>query len=211
MKNSLNDDAAPRRSGFTLIELLAVMLLILTILGMGVPAMFAAERKSNMNDAMNSLVRLHRSAVAIQRELASRGESLIVVIEIMNPTSYPVAPVAQISLSGVSTAYQSDLEKVNFLEKWLSLPLSASSTFPKISISGEEFIDKVSVSNVTLWAPATNVSSWAYAPSTGFINSNCFSTVSKPIQLTFKAIPSGSTWRAIRTLDLYYQGYTDIP
>lgn len=198
-----------RQSGFTLIELLAVMLLILTVLGMGVPAMFAAERKSYVNEAMNKLIGVHRSAFAIQRELASRGESLIVIVEIINPTA---SPVAQISLSGSSAAYSSDLERTQFLEAWLGLPISGSfSNYPRISINSDEFISQVIISNVQTFVPATNANSWSYAPLTGFINSGSFVDVSKPIQLAFKALPSGSNWKINRTLNLYYQGYSDIP
>ena len=200
---------APRRAGFTLIELLAVMLLILTVLGMGVPAMFAAERKSYVNEAMNKLVGVHRSAFAIQRELASRGESLIVVVEIVNPTA---SPVAQISLSGSSAAYSSNLEKTNFLEVWLGLPKSGTFiNYPRISVTSDDFISQVIVSNVQAVAPAPNANSWAYVPSTGFINSGCFVDAAKPIQFSFKALPSGPNWKVNRALNLYYQGYSDIP
>lgn len=131
-----------RRSGFTLMELLAVMLLIITVLSMGVPAMFAAERKSYVNQAMNDLINVHQSCMAMQRELASRGDGGVITLTIQNPTAIPAVNVT-CSTVGVNPA------------AWLGRTLP-------ISINADEFISRVDSSSGT---------SWSYQQQTGFINS----------------------------------------
>lgn len=174
-----------RRSGFTLIELLAVMLLILTVLGMGVPAMFAAERKSYVNQAMNELIRVHQACTAMQRELAVRGDNGIVTLTIQNPTTDP-AVMVNVSSGFIDPA------------AWLSRTLP-------ISISADQFISQI---------VSTNGLSWSYQKQTGFIaaNSSGSSIISSAITLSFKALPSsGSNFKVSRDLTFYPQGYTEVP
>ena len=191
-----------RRSGFTLIELLAVMLLIITVMAMGVPAMFSAERKSYVNQAMNDLLRTHQNCIRIQRELAARGESLVVTIDIRSPTS---APSLEIGLSGNSSAYPDAASRVAYLELWMQRQKTGGTAFPQVSINADEFIQRVDQSNVT----AAN--HWEYEPATGFIASTSLTDQTKPITLTFKALPSGANWKVSRDLHLYSQGYSEIP
>lgn len=168
-----------RRSGFTLIELLAVMLLILTVLGMGVPAMFSAERKSYVNQAMTELIQVHQACMAMQRELATRGDPGIVTLTIQNPTSAPVAMVTISPNTGVIVP-----------QTWIARTLP-------ISINADQFISRVDSSTGTL--------SWSYQKQSGFTS---FANLNV---LTFKALPSGGTYKVQRTLNLYPQGYSEIP
>lgn len=191
-----------RRSGFTLMELLAVMLLIITVLGMGVPAMFAAERKSYVNQAMNDLIRVHQNCIRIQRELAARGESLVVRVSIVNPTTIPVL---EVSLTGTSEVYPTPAERVLFLERWLQRPFTNGTVYPRFSINSDEFIQRVDSSNLV------NANRWDYEAATGFIAPSSLTNQLKPIALTFKALPSGSNWKVARSLNLYPQGYSEIP
>lgn len=139
-----------RSSGFTLIELLAVMLLIITVLAMGVPAMFAAERKSYVNQAMNDLINVHRACVEMQRELAARGIPGSVQLVISNPTT---GPVVNVTLPG-------------------GAPFTAAQrigrTIP-ISINSDSFISRVDATSGSL--------SWSYDPYSGFIASGATTTL----------------------------------
>ena len=66
----------PARSAFTLMELLVTMLLIITILAFGVPALFSSERKAGVSDGIRNLVNLHERAMKYQRLAAVTGVSL---------------------------------------------------------------------------------------------------------------------------------------
>ena len=176
--------AAPRRAGFTLIELLAVILLVITVLGMGVPAMFAAERKSYVNKAMNELIRVHRMCMSLQRELAARGDAGIVTLKIETPPA-PDGPTVTVEVNPTSSL---DWEK------------RFGQTFP-ISINSDSFISSVTTNPSDLSSPPI---SWNYEAQTGFI-------VGGAKTLTFRALPSGSTFKVQRTLKLFPLGQSDVP
>jgi type II secretory pathway pseudopilin PulG len=173
-----------RRSGFTLIELIVLMLLIVTVLGMGVPALFASERKSYVNQAMNDLLNLHQACMAMQRELAARGDGGVVTLTIENPTNDPRVRIS---------VFPATINP----ETWLGRTLP-------ISISAEQFIAKIS---------SPSGVSWSYQKQTGFIASDPTgsSIMVTPIVLTFNALLSGSTYKVARLLTIYPEGYSDIP
>lgn len=164
-------------------ELIAVMLLIITVLAMGVPAMFAAERKSYVNQAMTDLIKVHQACMAMQRELAARGDGGVVTLTIQNPTTDPAVMVS-VSSGTINPA------------TWMSRTLP-------ISISADQFISKVS---------SPSGVSWSYQKQTGFIAANSSgTTLGTPITLTFNALPSGATYKVIRSMTFYPEGYSDIP
>ena len=139
-----------RRSGFTLIEMLAVMLLIITVLAMGVPALFSAERKSYVNQAMNDLIEVHRACVNMQRELAARGIPGSVQLVISNPST---GPEVNVTLPG-------------------GAPFTAEQRVGKklpVSINSESFISRVDATTGSL--------SWSYDPYSGFISSGATTTL----------------------------------
>ena len=162
-----------------------MMLLILTVLGMGVPAMFAAERKSYVNQAMQQLIELNVKCQKLQRELAARGDAGIVKLTINFSTTKPDVTV---SITGGTSGITPTV--------WFGR------TFP-ISINADEFISDVSSS--TGLGPTI---SWDYAQQSGFIQSVA------PILLTFRAMPKGGspmTYKVNRELTLYPQGYSEVP
>jgi prepilin-type N-terminal cleavage/methylation domain-containing protein len=61
------------RGGFTLMEMMAVMLVILTVLAMGVPAMFTAERKAYLSSSIQKLCMLHQRGRMQQLSIATQG------------------------------------------------------------------------------------------------------------------------------------------
>lgn len=193
MDKSFKCDTAPRRSGFTLIELLAVMLLILTVLGMGVPAMFAAERKSYVNQAMNDLIRVHQACMAMQRELAARGDGGVVTMSIVKSdgSAYSASPDASpyvtvtISTGAISPS------------TWMSRTLP-------ISINSDDFISTIG---------SNGGYSWSYQKQTSFMasDSSGSTTMAGPITLTYKCLPTGGDYKVKRDLVLYPQGYSEVP
>ena len=186
METSLHKDTASTRAGFTLIELLAVMLLIMTILGMGVPAMFAAERKSYVNEAMSSLVRTHQACVAMQLYLAAIGDPGTIRLTIANVASNFQANV---KVENGTTSFNPS--------KWIGTTLTTSlANEYDASISADQF-----VSDITATGPLT----WSYQQQTGFTSFIGVNIIS------FKALPSGPTFKVVRTLKLYPQGYAEIP
>jgi len=171
-----------RRSGFTLMELLAVMLLIITVMGMGVPAMFAAERKSYVNQAMTELLRIHRICADTQREVSSRGLSAIITLTITSST-----PTVRVDANDAT---------VNDI---LSRRLGCTPTNPlsAMSINSDEFISQVAATSGSL--------SWSYDRFSGFISGNATTT------LAFKALPSGANFKVIRTVTIFPSGYSEVP
>ena len=186
METSLLKDTAPRRAGFTLIELLAVMLLIMTVLGMGVPAMFAAERKSYVNEAMSSLIRTHQACMAMQLYLAAIGDPGTIKLSIAN-----VASDFQVNVKVENGTTSFDPSK------WIGTKLATSAANEyDASISADQFI-----SDITATGPLT----WNYQQQTGFTSFTGVNTIS------FKALPAGPTFKLTRTLNIYPQGYAEIP
>ncbi len=184
-----------RRSGFTLIELLAVMLLILTVLGMGVPALFASERKSYANQAMSELIRVHQACMAMQRNLATRGDPGIIKLTIKTDLTVSVI------VDGSTTNFNP--------QTWMgmTLPVSATNEF-RASISADQFIGAIIASNAT---QSSGEYSWTYKRKTGFpvfLSANSVNTI------TFKALPLGNpatSYKMSRTLNIYPLGYAEIP
>ena len=162
------------------------MLLILTVLGMGVPAMFAAERKSYVNQAMQALIEIHNKCQKLQRELAARGDPGVVTITINAITSKPDVTVTVPPTPGFTSKPETPTP-----EQWFGRK------FP-ISINADEFISAIG---------STIGNTWQYVPQTGFINSP------SKITLTFKAMPTSpaGTFKVNRVLTLYPQGYSEVP
>ena len=152
MATTYRHSTQPRRAGFTLIELLAVMLLILTVLGMGVPAMFAAERKSYVNQAMNELIQVHQACMAMQRELAARGIDGEISLTITNPGG-SAGPRVNVVLPTGSP---------------FTVAAWTGRTFP-LSINSDDFISRVDASVGSL--------SWNYERQTGFISGGTTTTL----------------------------------
>ena len=158
-----------RRSGFTLIEMLTVMLLIITILAMGVPALFMADRKAWVSSAINELVKLHHHARHLQMVAAAQGLYDIYSIQITNPVSgTSKSPQAVLhvlkDLGGGSTK---DYYVENVTDVALDPASSPAAARYTTSISGDDLVD-----NVQLWGGTdyTVLSfSWSYERQTGFI------------------------------------------
>jgi prepilin-type N-terminal cleavage/methylation domain-containing protein len=180
-----------RRSGFTLIELLAVMLLILTVLGMGVPAMFASERKSYANQAMSELLRVHQACMAMQVYLAALGDPGIINLSI---ASVAADFQVKVQVTGSTTSFNP--------QKWMGMTLAGSAAHVfNSSISAEQFIGDIT---------ATNGLTWTYQQKTGF---PVFSSPTAINTLSFKALPAGLpvVYKMTRPLNIYPQGYSEIP
>lgn len=154
-----------RRSGFTLMELIAVMLLIITVMAMGVPAMFAAERKSYLSQAAQSLASLSKQAKTAQIAAATQGYNLIYKVEIVNPTSQPYG---QIGIESGS----------------VPAPLVASSE--KAPLDADSFIDKIESVNAS-GAVITLVSSFKLNPQTGDPD------ITAPLRYRFSALNGKAT------------------
>lgn len=180
----------PRRAGFTLIELLAVMLLILTVLGMGVPAMFAAERKSYVNQAMNELIRIHRICSGTQREIYTRGLPGAITLTINQSASN--SPT--VSIDG-GNSVNNDLLKAR-------LGCTPANLLTSMSINSDEFISSI---NATISPASYPTISWSYEPISGFIADNLVKT------LKFQALKSGNTYKVERTVTIYPFGSTELP
>lgn len=170
-----------RRSGFTLMELLAVMLLIITVMSMGVPAMFAAERKSYVNQAMTELLRIHKVCMEVQRELGARGIAGQVTLQIASANSAPVVNVT--APAGID------------------LVARFGKTPTGLSINSDEFVTGVTDNPASTPGSIT----WTYDQQTGFITGGTMK------ELTFRALPSGGNWKVKRVLKIYPQGYSEIP
>jgi len=90
----------PARSAFTLMELLVTMLLIITILAFGVPALFSSERKAGVSDGIRNLVNLHERAMKWQRLAAATGSGLVYQVTINSGSR--TASVTNSTLTNVS-------------------------------------------------------------------------------------------------------------
>ena len=177
-------------------ELLAVMLLILTVLGMGVPAMFAAERKSYVNQAQQALIEIHNKCMKLQLLLAAKGDGGVVTLTINGATN---KPEVQVRVSGTTNFTP------NEVDQWFGRKITGSPITSVVSINSDEFISAVDTVNAT--TGTTIPPTWSYVPQVGFINST------DPIKLTFKALPFGSPvkYKVNRELTLYPQGYSEVP
>jgi type II secretory pathway pseudopilin PulG len=91
----------PARSAFTLMELLVTMLLIITILAFGVPALFSSERKAGVSDGIRSLVNLHERAMKWQRLAAATKSGLVYQITINSTTAPFTASLSNSTLTNV--------------------------------------------------------------------------------------------------------------
>jgi prepilin-type N-terminal cleavage/methylation domain-containing protein len=181
-----------RRSGFTLIELLAVMLLILTVLAMGVPALFASERKSYANQAMSELIRVHQACMAMQVYLATIGNPGIINLTIAKDSS-----LQDWQVKVTVTPTPNDFDP----RKWMGMTLGANTNEFIASISAEQFIGDITATSSQL--------NWTYQPKTGF---PVFPTTPTAVNtLTFKALPLSGVYKMTRTLNLYPLGYSEIP
>lgn len=179
-------------------EMLAVMLLIITVLAMGVPAIFAAERKSAVNRSMNDLIRVHQACTAMQLYLKTVGDPGVVTLNItilMRSEDNVMRPYdCKVNVKVVPATPALDPSK------WLgvTLPNSAAGEFDAF-FSDDQFVSNI----ISDGGPAGLT--WTYQPKTGFAS---FTGVN---QLTFQALRKGSTYRVNRTLNLYPQGYSEIP
>jgi type II secretory pathway pseudopilin PulG len=171
-------------------ELLAVMLLIITVIAMGVPAMFAAERKSYVNQAMNEVLRVHRICMSLQRELAARG--MAGQVEVNITTNASTAPRLKVTAPG-------NLDLAYRFGQTDPAPMGQTND---ISLNVDGFIHSINATTPTAFVDSI---SWSYEERTGFLSGGT------PINLTFNAMPSGSTFKIKRTLILYPEGYSDIP
>ena len=186
-----------RRSGFTLIELLAVMLLILTVLAMGVPALFASERKSYANQAMSELIRVHQACMAMQVHLATIGNPGIINLTIAKDSS-----LQDWQVKVTVTPTPNDFDP----RKWMGMTLGTTANEFIASISAEQFIDDIAGSKGL---------TWTYESKTGFPKFNALLTPTDVFNtLTFSALPvsSGSSvYKMKRTVKIYPLGYSEIP
>jgi type II secretory pathway pseudopilin PulG len=96
----------PARSAFTLMELLVTMLLIMTIMAFGVPALFSSERKAAVGDGIRNLVNLHERAMRNTRLAAvtfsSGTATSIYSITFASTTTAPTASLEGTTLNNVS-------------------------------------------------------------------------------------------------------------
>ena len=181
-----------------MMEMMAVLLLITTVLGMGIPAMLIAERKAWVNQAMNEVLRIHNICMSLQRELAARGipgKVNITITTASTGSSTAPPPPPTLTVTG----------PIGFD---LASRLGVSPT--NIPINADGFIYSINGA-----APNSLVGTvaWNYEERTGFIEGG------SPISLTFNAIPTGvtstfplgTTFRVKRTLVLYPQGYSEVP
>ena len=172
-----------------------MMLLILTVLGMGVPAMFAAERKSYVSQAMQALIEIHNKCQKLQRELAARGDPGVLTLTIDSPGSKPQ----------IKVTINSSLPTSPSVDQLFGRKIDGSSAASFISINADEFISAVDTTDAV--TNAAIPASWSYVSQTGFINRTA------PIKITFKALPTNpsGTYKVNRVLTLYPQGYSEVP
>ncbi len=178
-------------AGFTLIELLTVMLVIITVLGMGVPAMFSAERRSLVNSAMNDLIRVHQTCMSLQREMATRGIDGQVTLTIT--TSGADGPTVKVTApGGLDLAYR-------FSQ--VTPPVPALGSTNPIAINSIGFITSVTPDPLNPLPPTIT---WTYEKGTGFIAGSAQT-------LTFQAMPVGLTFKLQRKIVFSQYGYVEVP
>lgn len=181
------------------------MLLILTVLGMGVPAMFAAERKSYVNQAMQQLIEIHMKCQKLQRELAARGDGGVVQLEINSATTLPKVKV---TVTGTTNFTAADVDT------WFGRKINGSSGY--VSINADEFISSIGSTvgagpSMPLTTAVTTPIIWDYEKQSGFLNRTGSPGTLAYITLTFNAMPTGASYKVKRDLHLFPQGYTEVP